>query len=308
MAKRADSGEVIQPPIPPSKSGKPGKPPRRFPWRLWLYAIVMTGAAGAGAWFLWQYRSDAQAATSASTSCQTRLATEVVKATKTAEAACEVDRKKAATDLATAKSAGDTHAKDLEKQLTDLSTRLGTTKQELTALAAQKAEAEKRVAALEDLAHQFEKMVKTGSLKVTARRGSLVLSLPSEVLFKSGSADLSEAGEVAVLQVAFTLKTFPDRRFLVVGHTDDQPLIRPKADPNAPPACGFKNNWELSLARALTVTNVLVKGGMDSKNLLPSGAGEHDPIGKDRAKNRRIEIALMPAINELPQLPSTITE
>ena len=45
---------------------------------------------------------------------------------------------------------------------------------------------------------------------------------------------------------------------------------------------------------------------MDPKNLIPAGAGEHDPLGRDRAKNRRIEIALLPAINELPPLPSSL--
>jgi hypothetical protein len=45
---------------------------------------------------------------------------------------------------------------------------------------------------------------------------------------------------------------------------------------------------------------------MDPKNLVPAGAGEHDPLGKDRARNRRIEIALLPAISELPPLPASL--
>ena len=45
---------------------------------------------------------------------------------------------------------------------------------------------------------------------------------------------------------------------------------------------------------------------MDPKNLVAAGAGENDPISKDRAKNRRIEIALLPAINELPPLPASL--
>ena len=48
------------------------------------------------------------------------------------------------------------------------------------------------------------------------------------------------------------------------------------------------------------------KAGMDPKNLLPSGAGENDPVSRDRAKNRRIEIALLPAISELPPLPASL--
>src|SRR4029079_10207400 len=77
---------------------------------------------------------------------------------------------------------------------------------------------------------------------------------------------------------------------------DDMPL---KTSP-------YKDNLELSIARALNVTRFLVQAGMDPKNLLPAGAGESDPVSKDRAKNRRIEIALMPAINELPPLPASL--
>ena len=123
-----------------------------------------------------------------------------------------------------------------------------------------------------------------------------MLSLPSEVLFPSGVAELSEPGKMSVLEVGFNLKRLPDRRFLVVGHTDDQPLK----------SSTYKDNWELSTARALTVTRVLVQAGMDPKSLLAAGAGEHDPVSKDRAKNRRIEIALLPTINELPPLPASL--
>lgn len=301
--QRADSGELISTGKPTKGAAKPPKPPRRFPWRLWLYAIAMTGIAGAGAYFTWTYRASAQDATELAERCRASAAQGVAAATKTATDACDQERKQAAGALAAAKTAGDTHAKELEKQLTDLAKNLSASKEELATLAAQKAAAEKRVAALEELAQQFKKMVETGTLKVSARRGSLVLSLPSEVLFSSGSAELSKQGEIAVLEVAFTLKKFADRRYMVLGHTDDQPLVKKKDDP----ACTFKDNWELSMARALTVTNVLVKGGMDAANLIPAGAGPHDPIGKDRAKNRRIEIVLLPAISELPELPTAIT-
>jgi chemotaxis protein MotB len=105
------------------------------------------------------------------------------------------------------------------------------------------------------------------------------------------------------------LKRFPGRRFLVVGHSDNQALTKPKEATG----CIFKDNWELSTARALTVTHVLVTAGMDPKSVIPAGEGEHDPIasnatGEGRQRNRRIEIVLLPAINELPQLPASIKE
>ena len=268
---------------------------RRFPWRLWLYAIVMTAGAGAGGYFWWQVRQNAKAESEAADTARTNLGK--------AQAQAAADKKKAddaEKDLSGCRALLDSNnkkTKDQEIQLTALSNNLDASKDELAALRTQRAEADKRLAAIEDIRKQFAKMIDTGQLKVTARHGSLVLSLPSEVLFPSGVADLSKSGELSVLEVGITLKRFPDRRFLVVGHADDLPLK------NSP----YKDNLELSTARALNVTRFLVQAGMDPKNLLPAGAGENDPVSKDRARNRRIEIALLPAINELPPLPTSLS-
>lgn len=277
-------------------TGKPGKPPsvRRFPWRLWLYAIAMTAGAGAVAYYGWGFRRDARAADETVASCRGDLGKvqpQIDEANKK-YAGCnnllEANNKKTLEQ--------EKKVKEQEVQLTALSNNLSASKEEMAALVAQRAEAEKRLAAIADLQKQFAKMIDTGQLKVTARRGSLVLSLPSEVLFPSGVAELSEPGKMSVLEVGFNLKRLPDRRFLVVGHTDDQPLKNSV----------YKDNWELSTARALTVTRVLVQAGMDPKSLIAAGAGEHDLVSKDRAKNRRIEIALLPTINELPPLPASL--
>jgi chemotaxis protein MotB len=247
----------------------------------------MTAGAAAGGYYTWQFRQSSLSANADADSCLTNLGK------KQTEAA---DDAKKATDCIAAFDANINKNKELEAQLTTLSTNLNASKDELTALRAQRAEAEKRLAAIDEIQRQFAKMIDTGQLKVTARRGSLVLSLPSEVLFPSGVAELSKPGELAVLEVGITLKRFPDRRFLVLGHTDDVPLK----------SSTYKDNWELSTARALTVTRFLVQAGMDPRNLVPAGAGENDPVSRDRAKNRRIEIALLPAISELPPLPASL--
>lgn len=279
MAKRDETGELIV---------KPTKPGRRFPWRLWLFAIVMTAGAVAGAYFTWTFRQKATTATDDRDLCTKNFASEQTRATLAERQASEC---KATLDLTGKKG------KDLEAQLTALSTNLNASKEELVTLRAQREEADKRLAAMENIQKQFAKMIDAGQLKVSARRGSLVLSLPSEVLFPSGSADVSEAGVLAVLEIGITLKQMGDRRFLVLGHTDDAPLK----------SSVFKDNWELSTARALNVTRTLVKAGMKPENLIPAGAGEHDPLGKDRAKNRRIEIVLLPALAELPPLPASLS-
>ena len=271
---------------------------RGFPWRLWLFAILMLGAAAAGGYFTWQYRSQSIKAKDDLAACNTAMTPLHGK----------VGELKTCTDQLGALTV---KAGELEKQNNEFSKNLNASKDELTALRAQKAEADKRMAAVEEFRKQFAKLIDAGQLRVVARRGALVLSLPSEVLFPTGSAELSKQGEYAVVEVGAVLKKFPDRRFLVVGHTDNQDFARPKGDPAT--ICVPTDNWQLSTARALTVTRVLVTAGMDAKNLVPAGVGANDPIasnasGEGRQKNRRIEIALLPAINELPPLPANLTE
>jgi len=280
---------------PDSDDSKPGKRKHRpFPWRLWLFALAMTGATVAVADYAWQYRKDGRAAGDELVTCRTDLAKvkpqldDAAKKYDGCNKLLEANNKKIQDQ--------DQRVHEQDVQMTALSNNLSASKDELAQLQLQHAEAEKRVAAIADIQKQFAKMIDTGQLKVTARRGSLVLSLPSEVLFPSGSAELSESGKMAILEVGFTLKRLSDRRFLVVGHTDDQPLK----------STTYKDNWDLSTARGLTVTRVLVQAGMSPKNLVAAGAGENDPVSKDRAKNRRIEIALLPAINELPPLPASL--
>ncbi len=280
------------------------KPPRRFPWRLWLYAIIVTGAAGAGGYFAWTYRQAAHQAADDQGECAKSLTSAQAQSATAAKQASEC---KTALATETSKASG------LESQSGDLAKNFNATKDELTQLRAQKAEADKRMAAIDDIQKQFAKMIDTGQLRVVARRGALVVSLPSEVLFPSGSSVLSKQGEYAVVEVAAVLKKFADRRFLVVGHTDNQDFAKPKANDAAAAACVPKDNWELSTERALTVTRVLVTAGMDAKNLIPAGVGEHDPIAANttadgRQKNRRIEIVLLPAINELPPLPASLQD
>jgi chemotaxis protein MotB len=276
-----------------------------FAWRLWLYAAAVTAAAVAGGYFSYEYRAKANTCSDKIKDCDANTA---------ALGSCK-------TDLGAANS----KAQELSTKLAEGSKNLTATAAELAQLRAQKAEADKRMAAIDEIQKQFAKMIDTGQLRVVARHGQLVLSLPSEVLFPTGSANLSKVGEYAVVEVGAVLKRFPDRRFLIVGHTDNQDFVKPKgvaASPASPPSptdsaeipsCIAVDNWQLSTERALTVVRVLTTAGMKAENLIPAGEGEHDPVASNsaadgRQRNRRIEIALLPAINELPPLPASLKE
>ena len=126
----------------------------------------------------------------------------------------------------------------------------------------------------------------------------MLLELPNDVLFDSGRTDLKDTGRRTLVEIAQVLKTMPDRRFQVAGHTDNVKIQTPR----------FPSNWELSTARAVEVVKLLIESGMDSKDLSAAGYGEFAPVaGNDapdgRSRNRRIEIALVPNLEELVQLP-----
>ncbi len=150
------------------------------------------------------------------------------------------------------------------------------------------------------LASRLRKMIDAGNLKVTIRKGRMILNLPNEILFDPGRAKLKDAGKRALEQLAQVLKEFSDRDFLVAGHTDNVPVHHSR----------YRSNWELSVARALDVVEFLQASGLDPHHLAAAGYSEFDPVadnGTDagRAKNRRIEIIVMPKVSELPSLPAS---
>ncbi len=186
-----------------------------------------------------------------------------------------------------------------EKIASAASASLSASKQELDELRAEHAESEKRLAAFKALTEKFQKMIDSGKLSIVLRHGRMVVKLPAGVLFASGSAELSKEGKDALRDVATILRTVHDRRFMVAGHTDNLPI-----DPRAVPPSPFKNNLELSTARALAVTQHLISSGMNPTRLVAAGYAEHEPVRENstepgRQENRRIEIVLMPNVTEL---------
>jgi chemotaxis protein MotB len=168
---------------------------------------------------------------------------------------------------------------------------------ELEHLRAQQLVIEKQKAAFNALTGKLQSMIDAGKLNVLVREGRMIVKLPASVLFASGSADLSKHGRAALAQVAGVLQQFPDRSFMVTGHTDNEPVKE----------SSYRNNWQLSTDRALVVTEHLVASGVKPENLVVGGSGEHDPIAanespRGRADNRRIEIVLLPNVEELPRL------
>jgi len=158
--------------------------------------------------------------------------------------------------------------------------------------------ARKRLNTMKNMLGKFKNMIETGKLKVKVKNNKMVLELPSAILFDSGKADLNNDGKATLQEVAQVLETIPDREFQVAGHTDDDPLTKRSK---------FTSNWELSTARAVAVVSFLQQSGVKPTSLSAAGYSEYQPSApnnteKNKALNRRIEITLMPNIEELPDL------
>jgi chemotaxis protein MotB len=159
------------------------------------------------------------------------------------------------------------------------------------------AEAQERGKLLDDLQGKFKRMIDAGHLKVTTRHGRVVLQLRNDVLFDTGEAEVKPAGKAALAEVAGTLRTVGAKRFQVAGHTDPLPITTDKKKE-------FPTNWELSSARAIAVVKLLTAQGVDPSTLSAAGYGPYDPVASNAtpdgmAKNRRIEITLVPNVTEL---------
>jgi chemotaxis protein MotB len=133
-------------------------------------------------------------------------------------------------------------------------------------------------------------------LTVEQRNGRIYVSLSEQLLFKSGSAVVDPKGQQALAQLAEALQNSKDVRILVEGHTDNVPVSRTSQY--------MKNNWDLSVMRATSIVQILLKNGVDPYQITAAGRGEHDPKApndskENRQKNRRTEIILTPDLSAL---------
>lgn len=191
----------------------------------------------------------------------------------------------------------------LEAQGTNLSDMTNLREQlqrELAAARAREAAQRARLESLRAMARQFRDMIAAGQLRVRIVRGNMVVELPENVLFDSGRAELREAGQEALRRVAEVLTRVPNRNYLVAGHTDDVPVGRRSR---------YDSNWDLSAARGVAVVRFLSANGMPAERVAAAGYAETQPVASNqdeggRAQNRRIEIIVMPNLDELPDLSS----
>jgi chemotaxis protein MotB len=148
---------------------------------------------------------------------------------------------------------------------------------------------------LEELRREFQPLVDRGVLEVTVDEGRIVIGMKADVLFPSGSAELSAEGRDTITQVARLLAKRTDREFQVEGHTDSDPIA----------SDAFPSNWHLGSARAINVVQVMIAAGMAPDQISAATFAATRPVAENddavgKAQNRRIEVVLLPDLSALP--------
>jgi chemotaxis protein MotB len=198
-----------------------------------------------------------------------------------------------------------------EDELKLLEKELNAKKVTLDELSAELEQREQRVNELEELIASKDAAVnalkekvanallgfKDKGLTVEQKNGKVYVSMEAKLLFPSGSTKIDPEGKKALIELAKVLQDQADLEVLVEGHTDTDAL-KSSAHP--------KNNWELSVLRATAVVEIMLDNStMDKTKISAAGRSEFLPVDpEDKAKNRRIEIILIPNLDELFEIIS----
>lgn len=196
------------------------------------------------------------------------------------------------------------NVESLESERSSLTASLTETQRALEELRERERQQQARLATFRQMLEQFRSMIDAGRLRVRIVRNRMVVELPDNVLFDSGDAELKPEGQTTLGEIAAVLRSIEGRQFQVAGHTDSVPIRSRR----------FASNWHLSTARAVSVARFMIEQGQIPGERI-SAAGYADTQAVDtndtdegRAHNRRIEIQLVPNLDELPDLSSLMNE
>lgn len=133
---------------------------------------------------------------------------------------------------------------------------------------------------------------------VKVLKGVVYISLADNMLFKTGSYEVSSRAMETLSKIAKIIKDYNSYDVLVEGNTDNVPISR----------TNIRNNWDLSTLRASSVVQVLQNDfGINPQRLSAAGRGEYNPIADNdselgRQRNRRTEIIITPKLDEFLDL------
>jgi chemotaxis protein MotB len=133
---------------------------------------------------------------------------------------------------------------------------------------------------------------------VKVLKGVVYISLSDNMLYRSGSYEISDQAGSTLSKIAKIITDYKDYDVLIEGNTDNVPISKPN----------IRNNWDLSTLRASSVVQALQNNyGVDPKRLTAGGRGEYNPVASNdtpdgKTKNRRTEIIITPKLNQFMDL------
>lgn len=135
-------------------------------------------------------------------------------------------------------------------------------------------------------------------IQVDVEKTVVYISIADKLLFKSGSAIVSDKAKTVLGKVAEVVAAQPEMEVMVEGYTDNKPIS----------TTGIKDNWDLSVKRATSVVRVLQNDfAIAPERLIAAGRSEYMPLETNdtvqgRARNRRTRIVLMPKLDQFFEL------
>lgn len=133
---------------------------------------------------------------------------------------------------------------------------------------------------------------------VQVLKGVVYISLSDNMLYKSGSYEISPTAGETLSKIAKIIKDYKDYDVLIEGNTDNVPISQKN----------IRNNWDLSALRASSVVQSLQNEyGVDPKRLTAGGRGEFNPVASNnddagKTKNRRTQIIITPKLDQFMEL------
>ncbi len=133
---------------------------------------------------------------------------------------------------------------------------------------------------------------------VQVLKGVVYISLADNMLYKSGSYEISERAGETLSKIAKIIMDYKEYEVLIEGNTDTDPISRPN----------IRNNWDLSALRASSVVQALQNTyGVDPKRLSAAGRGEYNPVASNntpegKQRNRRTQIIITPKLDQFMEL------
>ncbi len=133
---------------------------------------------------------------------------------------------------------------------------------------------------------------------VKVLKGVVYISLSDNMLYKSGSYEISDQAGETLSKIAKIIQDYKDYEVLIEGNTDSDPISKPN----------IRNNWDLSTLRASSVVQALQNTyGVDPKRLTAGGRGEYNPVANNtspdgKARNRRTQIIITPKLDQFMEL------